>query len=171
MGGDDYIEGADSTPGGSFGVDTIFAGFGDDIIMTFGGDDYIVPGPGADVTRSGAGDDIIVVYNICELGIFEIIDGGEGHDIVYLPISQESAEDNFGVIFIGIEDVLAVTLMIGAVYVTSHFLVGERPIIAAVIRLIAVVGVGTDGHFSTSLRTPHFSSGVPAGELAPWLNE
>ena len=87
-------------------MDTIFAGFGDDIIMAFGGDDYIVPGPGKDVVRAGAGDDIIVVYNICELEVYEVIDGGEGYDVVYLPISQESAENNFGMIFIGVEEVI-----------------------------------------------------------------
>ena len=126
--GDDYIcgGGGDDTIVGGPGNDTLVTGCGHDIVYGGPGSDLIingpcatesgfefmpfanplpqgkiVPGPGVDTVKLGPEDDTVYIYDLCEIGEGESLDGGDGEDTLIAPVSKAELEamglviDNF----------------------------------------------------------------------------
>ena len=85
--GNDILIGSsgDDTLDGGQDFDVLLGGDGADVLTGGDGDDWLLGGSGADVTRSGPQDDLIVL-RAGDVGSDEneLIDGGEGHDILTL---------------------------------------------------------------------------------------
>lgn len=103
----DFLTGGD-------GPDTLMAGAGDDVlkggpgndlIMAGSGNDSIYPGLGKNQVDAGDGDDRVIFTHACELKLGSKLEGGHGHDTLYLPISLEHAK-TLGLIQSGFEEVI-----------------------------------------------------------------
>ena len=111
----------DITETGTAGNDTINGGQGDDTILGLAGDDAIDGGSGNDVLRGGLdvdvinggdGDDTISadecyygfsipfddISSVCSVATFggQNIDGGDGNDIIYAPVSNATVSGGSG---------------------------------------------------------------------------
>jgi hypothetical protein len=71
------------------GTKTFFGGEGNDTIMAANGNNTVVPGPGIDTVACGTGDDSVHIFDPCEVGRGEKLDGGTGFDVLYTPLSVE----------------------------------------------------------------------------------
>ncbi len=113
--------GADTVDGGpgndvvlaSVGADTVFGGDGDDQLVGDrgrdtldggAGADVIDPGPGADRVQGGPGDDTVRIFDTCEIEAGMRVDGGEGRDVLLLPVPRAEAE-SMGLEIAGFEEV------------------------------------------------------------------
>jgi Ca2+-binding RTX toxin-like protein len=85
--GDDTLLGSTGSDSlhGEAGHDHLFGGAGDDWLSGGPGHDWVLGGPGADTIDGGLGDDIIVLRagDVPPAG-FELINGGDGRDILFL---------------------------------------------------------------------------------------
>jgi Ca2+-binding RTX toxin-like protein len=88
---DDLIWGGpgNDTINGHGGTNLFFGGYGDDTIHAANGNNTVVPGPGADNVACGTGDDTVHIFDVCEIGWGERIDGGTGNDTLIIPVSLE----------------------------------------------------------------------------------
>ncbi|MEO9876408.1 MAG: hypothetical protein ABJM26_15685 [Anderseniella sp.] len=87
------------------GNDLVLAGPGDDFIDAGPGNDRIYPGSGKDYVIAGPGNDRVIYSHICELRKNAVLLGGEGRDVLILPVSKEIAE-NLGLKYYGFERVI-----------------------------------------------------------------
>ncbi len=101
IGGDDVIAGGD-------GNDTLYGGGGADLLDGGNGNDILNGGSGADKYIGGLGDDTVVMDG-SQFGFGNVIDGGDGHDIV-----DYSASRGSGVTIQGRQQGVSVTLGVGA---------------------------------------------------------
>ena len=93
--GDDTIMGGSGGQirGGS-GRDTIngftgavvLGGDDDDTINAANGDNFVYPGAGIDNVACGTGADTVVIYDLCETGFGERLDGGSGVNTLVTPV-------------------------------------------------------------------------------------
>lgn len=95
--GNDVIE---QTLGG-----VIYGGPGNDSIIGLFGDHFINGGPGFDFIEAGPGDDTVVIYDVCELEPFEVIDGSFGFDTLITPVPLATLA-SMGVIVIGFDNIV-----------------------------------------------------------------
>jgi hypothetical protein len=65
----------------------IYGNADDDFIETDFATHTIIPGPGEDSVYGGTGDDTVIIYDVCELEWFEVLDGGFGNDTLITPVS------------------------------------------------------------------------------------
>lgn len=79
---------------GKDGNDEVWGGAGDDLIdeASYTGDELILPGAGIDAAYAGSGDDEVVVLDLCEVGSGEVLDGGSGSDVLWLPAGVEVSD-------------------------------------------------------------------------------
>lgn len=98
--GDDEIIGGDGNDRlfGGLGRDVIIAGPGDDTIFTGDGEfrdeqwNVVFPGPGRDVVYGAEGPDHVIIPHKCEIIPGKVLYGGEGEDVLRLPVSLREAE-------------------------------------------------------------------------------
>ena len=83
----DGIDGNDTLDGGGED-DTIDAGYGNDSVAGGAGDDALSGGPGNDTVSGAAGDDTVYQLMLRE---HDVIDGGEGRDMVDYSVTQFDA--------------------------------------------------------------------------------
>jgi PKD repeat protein len=96
--GDDDI---DVTGGG-----IVYGNAGNDTITALFGAHAIYPGPGRDFVEAGLFDDEVFIYDVCEVELFELIDGGlGGHDVLHSPVPIEELWAR-GAIIVGFEEVV-----------------------------------------------------------------
>jgi hypothetical protein len=84
---------------------TVYGNAGDDNIQGSSGNQVIYPGAGRDAVNAGLGNDTVVIYDVCELQPFEVLDGSFGTDtlITPVPVSQLVSA---GVIVLGFENIV-----------------------------------------------------------------
>jgi len=70
-------------PGGG----SIWGNAGNDQITTLLGNSSIYPGAGIDSVRAGVGNDEVVIFDLCEVGFGEVLDGGFGDDTLRTSVS------------------------------------------------------------------------------------
>lgn len=79
---------------------------GNDACYGDAGSDVLVPGSGTDSAHGGSGNDELVVLHICELEAGDVLDGGEGSDVLWLPEGLELAGlDDLGVTVANVESI------------------------------------------------------------------
>jgi len=93
---------------GGDGNDTIYGGGGADTLDGGNGDDVLNGGTGTDKYIGGFGDDLVVMDG-SQFGFGNVIDGGDGHDVV-----DYSASRGSGVTIQGRQQGISVTLGVGA---------------------------------------------------------
>lgn len=89
---------------GKNGDDDIFGNSGNDTIDAGKGDDNVYPGPGADEVSAGRGDDHVTIYDICEISAGEVLDGGEGDDLLTIPVDLPIVQ-SLGVAVVNFEEI------------------------------------------------------------------
>lgn len=97
--------GHDDLEGGA-GEDQLWGGAGSDRLEGGDAGDMLIGGPGADVIDGGVGDDQLVILDLCEVTSGERLDGGDGTDILWLPVGVTQADlQGLGVTIQNIESV------------------------------------------------------------------
>ena len=112
LGGDDVIAGGD-------GNDTLYGGGGADLLDGGTGNDILNGGSGADKYIGGDGDDTVIMDG-SQFGFDNVIDGGDGLDIV-----DYSASRGSGVTIQGRQQGISVTLGVGALAAAVGALPGD----------------------------------------------
>lgn len=89
------------------GPGNIHGGAGNDQIIGAIGNHDVIPGPGVDFVQAGFGDDTIYLYDLCEVGLGEVLDGSLGTDTLITPVPLSTLAAR-GVLVLGIENVQVV---------------------------------------------------------------
>lgn len=87
------------------GADEVHGGVGNDLIYGGAEPDVIVPGRGLDLVYGEGGNDKIIIAGACELVSGEVINGGNGTDTLYSPLTSAGLA-SLGVTVTSIESIV-----------------------------------------------------------------